>query len=371
MSNNRRPVETAAGLGAMGLGFNYKSAERGIRIGNERLRDRRLAGSRAQYGADLASADARAANRTVLAQMSGQARDANKLKSIKTEWKADRKAAGKAAGARTARIGGQHNQVARFMNKKGRFGIAAAGVIGAPLAWHGGRSYFEKADARDFDRAAAGAALGGLAYQTPGWVGKIKVPTQISLEQKQGRGPRVPKVKSRSYEQKLRTKINLADAAPIEREHMKRMGLPPDAKPGDPRYVKFYRTYPKELPGWRYRRALSYTHGGKTQMGGMAAAATLGAALNMRRGQNVAKSTNVNEYPNLPEYIREEQIPRTRRNPINPLAMYSAGLIMADSRLGHGRKIRGKARRRVGMDEYMYTGGRSMLYSPLGIGTLR
>lgn len=82
-------------------------------------------------------------------------------------------------------------------------------------------------------------------------------------------------------------------------------------------------------------------------------------------------ASNVREYPYLPEYMFETQIPETRRNPINPLQMFASGLIMTGAQVGHGKRLRGRERRRAAMDQYMYTGGRAMLYSPLGQGSLR
>lgn len=79
--------------------------------------------------------------------------------------------------------------------------------------------------------------------------------------------------------------------------------------------------------------------------------------------------SNVRQYPYLPENVREHAIGRPRKNPIDPLMMYSSGLIMLDSSLGEGVKLKGNARRKAASRQMDYIGGRMMMYSPLGYGS--
>ena len=79
--------------------------------------------------------------------------------------------------------------------------------------------------------------------------------------------------------------------------------------------------------------------------------------------------SNVRQYPYLPEDVREHSVGRRRKNPIDPLQMYASGLIMLDSSLGEGVKLKRNARKRAAARQMDYIGGRMMMYSPLGQGS--
>lgn len=79
--------------------------------------------------------------------------------------------------------------------------------------------------------------------------------------------------------------------------------------------------------------------------------------------------SNIRQYPYLPEDVKEHSIGRERRNPVNPLMLYSSGLIMLDSSLGEGRALKGRARKKAAARQMDYIGGRMMMYSPLGYGS--
>lgn len=62
-------------------------------------------------------------------------------------------------------------------------------------------------------------------------------------------------------------------------------------------------------------------------------------------------------------------IPRTRMNPISPLAMYASGSIMADAFANAtGRRLSRRQRNYVAAQGQRLSGGAGMLFSPLGRG---
>ena len=155
------------------------------------------------------------------------------------------------------------------------------------------------------------------------------------------------------------------------RQHRDSMGLPKQKMVHKlpPRQIEeFYRTLPAGVKYSGVRRVLARTHGA-TGRGRMAVPVLLSGVAGGAAYDNAVSKAD-RDYPNLPSWLKEMDIPSTRRNPINPLQMYASGLIMQDAKMGQGRRS-AKARRRAGREEMQYTGARAMLYSPLGMGTLR
>jgi len=144
---------------------------------------------------------------------------------------------------------------------KTRVGTAATGfLVGVPVAWHGARELVEKGQTsrqKKVDAAFAGAASGAGGYQL---------------------GLYATKPLDRKYERDIKAKADTMKPGDPDNPraklnaHQKKMGLPKDAQVGDKRWLKYFRKYPKGVPGWRFKRAMSYAHGGKTGV-----AATLGA----------------------------------------------------------------------------------------------
>ena len=79
----------------------------------------------------------------------------------------------------------------------------------------------------------------------------------------------------------------------IERDHRKSFGLAQGDKAGAKKKPGYFRTYPKELPGWKYKRALGAISGRREHVIGAAASALPVAAVvahSRRKNQSLSKS---------------------------------------------------------------------------------
>ena len=287
---------------------------------------------------------------------------------------AARRAAKKESYASRRRLSGHLNQITATQNRAGRIirvpgkitAMGAGIATAAPLMYHGGHRIASEIDrvegldrpkgrvrkaetknTQDWNRAAVGGTLGGAAYVGAGFAGK-------------------------PYEKRLRNRIKTGEGDPdratqyrqTEAAHAKKMGMTGKEKLGDPKFVPFYRKYPKELPGAGYRRTLSYTHGGKTQLIGSglttAAAATAAVKMGRRRDQKKGTLVRKDDIPAMGEYryllpnIRQEVewgIPEERQNPISPVQMMAAANLAASGYADVKRRwpIGKKKRRERGM----------------------
>ena len=184
---------------------------------------------------------------------------------------------------------------------------ALAGAGGLAL-WHGGRQSVDKADQpgvrrRDVDRAAGGALVGIGAYQAPHYAMKPH---------------------DRAAERRIAADNDLRREA---REYRTSSGLPRNAKLGDPRWVGYFRNYPKHLPGGRSKRIFAHTHAGKTGAALTAGAGALGAAgmvaTGRRQDRHVGKAL----------YQRERRVSPLRA------AEFGAGAALGAWGLGRSRMV--------------------------------
>lgn len=143
-----------------------------------------------------------------------------------------------------------------------RNGLALTGLtVGVPAAWYGARKLSKGLDKHDVDSAFLGGTAGAAGYQ-----GALYSTKRIDR----------------------RIETNIA-ATPEHKEtlaeHRKASGVPKQFKAGDPAALKYFRTYPKSIPGWKWKRATSYLHAGRTGVAATAAAAAVGGtgAIAMRR----------------------------------------------------------------------------------------
>lgn len=149
----------------------------------------------------------------------------------------------------------------RRMGFRTRSAAVTAGLVGGTgLIWHGARSLQNDINkkANDVDYAVVGGITGAGAYQG---------------------GLYATKPLNRRWEKKIATEGDSKDTARL-RAHRKASGVPKNAPAGHPSWEKYYRTYPKDFPGARFNRAMSYAHSGKTGVAatyGMAGAGALGA----------------------------------------------------------------------------------------------
>ena len=152
----------------------------------------------------------------------------------------------------------------------GTAGMGAAAASGH----HTAKGKSEHADAKRAAgySAAAGAAsvAGHTAYRAAGLTIRAKgVKAERTL----------PEGMSRSQ----RTKI--------ERDHRKKFGLSQGDKAGMKKNPAYFRTYPKELPGWKYKRALGAISGRREHgLGAVASAVPVAAVVAHSRKRDVAKS---------------------------------------------------------------------------------
>lgn len=156
---------------------------------------------------------------------------------------------------------------------KGRGALISVGFLGAvPATWLGARELakpktvekaYKKVDPNDVDAAlggglaAAGGYQGGL-YATKAYDRKIERKQRAAMESKPG-------VANKTKE--------------ILNNHRKTHGITPQTTKGDAKWLKFYRSYPKELQGYKFKRTMSYLHGGKSQVALTAGAGAIGAGV--------------------------------------------------------------------------------------------
>lgn len=158
----------------------------------------------------------------------------------------------------------------------GRGALITAGFgAGVPLAWHGARNVVDKRlDKHDVDAGMAGALTGVGAWEA-GLYSTKKIDRRIERNIAADKG-----------------------ASKILRQHRRNVGLPNNAPKGDTRWLKYHRTWPKDVPGWKWKRTLSRLHGGKSQVAIAAGIGAVGAgtglALNRKidpvEGRKVSKS---------------------------------------------------------------------------------
>lgn len=159
--------------------------------------------------------------------------------------------------------------VARRVSRRAAGLPTRAGLIGAgfsaavPLTWLGARRVVDKAaDKHDVDAFMGASMATGAAYHG-GLYSTKRVDRRIE-----------------------RNVANTKEYAATLRRHRKDSGLPKNASMGDARWIKYNRTYPKSIPGWRWKRAMSRLQGGKSQVAIsgalMAGAGAAGVAANRK-----------------------------------------------------------------------------------------
>jgi hypothetical protein len=212
--------------------------------------------------------------------------------------------------------------------------MVAGYLAGVPLAWHGARDLVnsnevgKRLSQKDVDAGFAGGAAGAGGYQL---------------------GMYSTKPLDRHYNRKLQ---QLDDDTPGVKgarhqlkEHEKASGFEGSRPPqGDPRWLKYNRTYPQGLPGWKLRRFMSYAHGGKTGVaatavtGGVAAGASIAAS---RHKGKQKTSGNVAKFQNGPDDSRKRAV--TAGLSATGAAAGAAGLGYAGYKLGQEFKEAPKA----------------------------
>ena len=183
------------------------------------------------------------------------------LKSVKDS--PSRKAKTKKLYGKIADNNRKTNIAVKRLGYKSRVGTAATGfLVGAPIAWHGARELVEKGQTKKqkkVDAGFAGAASGAGGYQLGLYATK---PIDRMYEKKQSKLAASSKPGDINNP---RAKLNA---------HRRKVGLPKNAQVGDPRWLEYHRKFPKGVPGWKFKRAMSYAHGGKA---GVAATVGMGA----------------------------------------------------------------------------------------------
>jgi hypothetical protein len=181
--------------------------------------------------------------------------------------------------------------IARASGAKTRGALITAGfATAAPNVWLGSRKAVEKADQHDVDAFMGGALAGAGAYH-----GGLYATKRVD----------------RRFERSI---ANTPDQAKILREHRRAVGLPKNARKGDARWLKYHRQYPKSLPGSKWKRALSYAQGGRSQVAitaGVAGATGLAAA-KVNRKKHPVEERRVNKAFKLPTLPRGRLMPKSR-----------------------------------------------------------
>jgi len=194
-----------------------------------------------------------------------------KIKETKgAKYSPERKAKTKALYGKIANNNRKTNIAVKRLGYKSRVGAAATGLlVGYPIAWHGARELVEKSQTKKqkkVDAAFAGGASGAGSYQlglyaTKPIDRKFERDIKTKADTMKGSDPRNP-----------RTKIN---------EHQRKMKLPKNAPIGNKQWLPYFRKYPKGVPGWRFKRTMSYAHGGKTGVAATVGAGALGAGIGL------------------------------------------------------------------------------------------
>jgi len=194
-----------------------------------------------------------------------------KIKGLKAQkYTPNRKAATKKLYGKIANNNRKTNIAVKRLGYKSRVGTAATGfLVGYPLAWHGARELVEKSQTKrqkKVDAAFAGGASGAGGYQlglyaTKPIDRKFERDIKTKADTMKGSDPANP-----------RTKLN---------EHQRKMKLPKNSPVGHKQWLPYFRKYPKGVPGWRFKRAMSYAHAGKTGVAATVGAGAVGAGIGL------------------------------------------------------------------------------------------
>ena len=187
--------------------------------------------------------------------------------------------------------------------------ITAGFAAAAPNVWLGSRKVVEKkADQHDVD-AFMGGALGTAGAYHGGLYATKKIDRRIEN--------------------------NIAadpDATKRVRDNKKKYGVPKNASKGDRRWLAHHRNFPKGVPGSKFKRAMSYAHGGKSQVaitGGLAALGGLAAAKVNRKvhpmeERNKVRKSDVRIMVSKQGSLKPLTKPKTAKKPKMPKAPVNA-----------------------------------------------
>ena len=189
--------------------------------------------------------------------------------------KAGSKAARKKAAGAVSELNRVRNSrlraVSRVTGRAPRIAaMSTAMMSGTALAWHGGRNAVEKQlDHNDVDAGMAGALIGAAGYQ-----GAMYATKPIDRKFERQLAQESPEVRAKLAAHRSRTGVS--GSTPI----------------GDPKWLKYHRTYPMRLPGAKFKRGMSYAHAGKTGVA-LTSAAAASAALIGVQGNRTARRSKV------------------------------------------------------------------------------
>jgi hypothetical protein len=163
------------------------------------------------------------------------------------------------------------NTIARVLRDTGGRNLKlmrVGGLVGGGALLYGAAQRgVGKADSKDVDAAAAGAVLGGGVYQGLGYAGKV---VDRRLDAAAAKNPK---------------------SSAALRAH-RELIMPGRGRTSSKQNLSYHRTYPKDVPGWQWKRLRSYTHAGaigNTLTVGAAAAGAAGA-VKIKRDREVGKS---------------------------------------------------------------------------------
>ena len=187
-----------------------------------------------------------------------------------------------------------------------------AGAVGGSLLYAGARlaarrpETASKADKRDVDAAAVGSVAGLLGYQGAG----MAVSHRNSRHEK--------------------TIAQHPDLKRIERDYRKQVGVPGTHYQARKPSQRYFRNYPKTLPGSRTKRILSRTHGDNAfGIGSTIAAATLGAVGAVAARRKMREETASKALLRIPKvnYARRIGAGLTIRRPrVSGIRRYPSGV---------------------------------------------
>lgn len=187
-----------------------------------------------------------------------------------------------------------------------------AGAVGGSLLYAGARlaarrpETASKADKRDVDAAAVGSVAGLLGYQGTG----MAVSHRNSRHEK--------------------TIAQHPDLKRIERDYRKQVGVPGTHYQARKPSQRYFRNYPKTLPGSRTKRILSRTHGDNAfGIGSTIAAATLGAVGAVAARRKMREETASKALLRIPKvnYARRIGAGLTIRRPrVSGIRRYPSGV---------------------------------------------
>jgi hypothetical protein len=157
-----------------------------------------------------------------------------------------------------------------------RAAVVGVGIpVGLGLAWHGARTMAHQGDLKkkeigkamtrgEVDAAVVGGSVGGALYQAPSF-------TEWGLRSRDDK-----KLKKKNKHQRI---------IQAWKDEHKINGL----QRGDPRWTEAYHKFPTNVPGGTMRRAMSYTHAGKSGMALTAGAVGAGALVGTKAVQSTKK----------------------------------------------------------------------------------